>query len=144
MAGARFLFLDIRVDQAGRYRPGGTSRQIIHLEDNDNYWTGTMRDIYFANGTTNVGYTELAFRMRMLRAAHTVQAWLVNDGQIDSTVKGSGPIPVGEWPLAVTLTTNSFVAESVAIPMPPLPLFGGAVVTRTLRFNARPCLRRRE
>ncbi|HYG35945.1 MAG TPA: hypothetical protein VEC99_14235 [Clostridia bacterium] len=138
MRGTRSLFLNIRADPVCRYRPSGTSRQLIRIEDNDVYWTGTMRDVYAG---TNVGFAELSFRLKLLRSESTNQAWLVNDGKLDSGTKGSGCIPVGEWRMDVTLSTNSFDGVSEPIPMPSLPIFANGEVTRILRLSAKPHFR---
>lgn len=138
MSGTRSLYLRISPDPAGRYRPAGTSRQLIRIEDNDGYWTGALRDVYETTTSTNLGFSDLSFRMRLLRAPGVVEAHLVNDGKIDTGVKGSGCVPPGEWPLAATLTTNTFEALSGAIPMPRLPLFGNGQAARILRLSAKP------
>lgn len=138
MSRTRFLMINIDVDPVCRYRPAGSSRLLVRIEDNDAYWTGTMRDVYATATTTNVGYTELGFRIKLLRSAETVQAWVVNDGQADTELKGSGCIPIGEWVAETALSTNSFEAISVAMPMPRLPLFGNAELNRTLCLSAHP------
>lgn len=138
MSGTRSLFLRIAPDPAGRYRPSRTSRQLIRIEDNDGYWSGTLRDIYETGTSTNLGFSELAFRMKLLRSGSVAEASLVNDGSIDTAVKGSGCIPPGEWLLTAALTTNTFEAVSVAIPMPRLPLFGNGQAARVLHLSAKP------
>jgi hypothetical protein len=136
--GTRLLNLGIDLDPLCRYRPGGGGRQLIQIEDNDGYWTGTLRDVYVTATATNIGYSELGFRLKLLRSAGKAQASFVNDGRTDTSVRGSGCIPIGEWPAETALSSNALHVVSVPMALPPLPLFGNAMVDRTLRLSAHP------
>jgi len=127
----KLLVIDLEDPSDFAYHTGGASRHSILLHDNDTHWSGVLRS----------DDSEQAFRMRMLRQGSTVEAALISNFDTNNTeaMQGVGSIPPGVWPMtAATLTTNTFNAVSVPIPMGTSTLFGESTLNRTLTFDANP------
>jgi hypothetical protein len=125
-----FLVLDLEADPE-KYLPGGASRHTVLLYDNDNYWSGVLRN----------ENTEHAFRLRLLRHATMVEGALVSSLDTNSTtgVNGVGTIPPGTWSLTTAqLTSTHFEAVSVPIPVGASTLFGSSTLNRVLKLVAKP------
>jgi hypothetical protein len=124
------LVLDIEADPEN-YLPGGASRHIILLYDNDSYWSGVLRN----------DDSEQSFRMRLLRHGSQVQGALVSSLDTNSAdgIQGVGTIPPGTWPLSsAQLTSTHFQAISSPIPVGTSTLFGGSTLNRILNLVAEP------
>jgi hypothetical protein len=141
---ARVIFLDLKPDSSGRYRRGGLMRHIIRLEDNDGCWAGVFKDVLTytnqAGVRTNVaGFSELGFRLKLLRQGAITQASLICTNPPGSRPQGVGLVPTGEWPMqSLVFGTNSLDALSAEIPVPPSRLFPNAQLKRVFQFTANP------
>jgi hypothetical protein len=140
----RVIYLDLKADSAGRYRRGGRLRHIIRLEDNDGYWAGMFKNVLtYTNQSgvrTNVaGFSELSFRLKLLRQGAAAQASLISTNPPGGRPQGAGLVPTGEWPMqSFVLGTNWLNTISGPIPVPASGLFPNAQLQRVFTLTAYP------
>jgi hypothetical protein len=122
------LVVDLKTDPEGRYRVGGASRHVSVIQDNDSYWSGTLR----------TETTEQNFVVRLVESAAGMEATVVGRASAGRS-SAWGTVPPGEFPFAAfALDASTLEATSSPIPIGEPALFPGVEFSRVFTLTAEP------
>lgn len=114
------IVLDLLPDAPGSYAVAGGTRHLVHLEDNDRYWSGRL--------DSSLG--SLGFRLKVTQSAAGVTAALASTENTNDPFFGgpaTGTIPEGEWALnSLVFDDTTFSGETV-----PIPMGKGSLITKS-------------